>query len=75
MKLKHPPWKKAMTKLDSILKSRDIALPTKAHIVKDMAFLAVMYGCEIWSLKIAEGGRIDAFNLCFWWRFLRVSWP
>ena len=55
-----------MTKLDSILKSRDIALPTKAHIVKAMAFLPVMYGCEIWTLKIAEGGGIDAFNLCCW---------
>ena len=60
--------KKAMTKLDSMLKSRDIALSTKVHIVKAMVFLAVMYGCEIWTPKIAGFGRFDAFKRCCWWR-------
>ena len=54
---------KAMTNLDSILKSRDITLPTKAHIVKAMVFPVVMYGCEIWTIKKAEHPRIDAFEL------------
>ena len=55
--------KKAMTNLDSTLKSRDIALPTKVHLVKDMVFPAVMYGCESWTIKKAECQRIDAFQL------------
>ena len=55
--------RKAMTSLDSILKSRDIALPTKSHLVKAMVFPVVMYGCEIWSIKKAECQRIDAFEL------------
>ena len=55
--------RKAMTKLDSTLKSRDITLPTKVHLVKAMVFLVVMYGCESWSIKKGEHGRIDAFEL------------
>ena len=55
--------RKAMTKLDSILKSRDITLPTKVHLVKAMVFLVVMYGCESWTIKKAECQRIDAFEL------------
>ena len=54
-----------MTNLDSILKSRDITLPTKVHLVKDMALPVVMYGCESWTIKKAEGQRIDAFELWF----------
>ena len=65
--------RKAMTNLDSILKSRDITLPTKVHIVKAMVFPVVMYGCESWTLKKAEHRRIDAFELWFWRRLLRVS--
>ena len=61
-----------MTNLDSILKSRDITLPTKVHLVKAMVFPVVMYGCEIWTIKKAEC-RIDAFELQFWRRLLRVS--
>ena len=57
------PWKKAMTNLDSILKSRDITLPTKVHIVKAMAFPVVMYGYESWTVKKAHRQRIDAFEL------------
>ena len=64
--------RKAMTNLDSILKSRDITLPTKVHLVKAMVFPVVMYGCEIWTIKKAEC-RIDAFELQFWRRLLRVS--
>ena len=60
------PWKKAMTNLNSILKSRDITLPTKFHLVKAMIFPAVMYGCESWTIKKAEGQRIDAFELWCW---------
>ena len=56
--------KKAMTKPDSVLKSRDITLPTKAHIVQAMVFPVVMYGCECWTVKKAEYQRIDAFKLC-----------
>ena len=56
--------RKAMTDLDSILKSRDITLPTKIHIVKAMVFPVVMYGCESWTIRKAEGQRIDAFELC-----------
>ena len=63
-----------MTHLDSILKSRDITLPTQVHIVKAMVFPVVMYGCEIWTIKKAEDQRIDAFELWCWRRFLRVPW-
>ena len=66
--------RKAMTNLDSILKSRDITLPTKVCLVKAMVFPVVMYGCESWTVKKAEGQRIDAFELWFWRRFLRVPW-
>ena len=65
---------KAMTNLDSILKSRDITLPTKVHIVKAMFFLVVMYGCESWTIKKAECWRINAFELWHWRRVLRVPW-
>ena len=63
-----------MTHLDSILKSRDITLPTKVHLVKAMVFPVVMYGCESWNIKKAECQRIDAFELWCWRRFLRVPW-
>ena len=63
-----------MTNLDSILKSRDIALPTKVHLVKAMVFLVVMYGCESWTIKKAEHQRIDTFELWCWRRLLRVPW-
>ena len=63
-----------MSNLDSILKSRDIALPIKVHLVKAMVFPAVMYGCESWTVKKAECRRIDAFELCCWRRLLRVPW-
>ena len=66
--------KKAMTNLDSILKSRDITLPTKVCPVKAMVFPGVMYGCESWTLKKAEHWRIDAFELWCWRRLLRVPW-
>ena len=66
--------RKFMSNLDSILKSRDITLLTKVHIVKAMVFLEVMHGCESWTIKKAEGQRIDAFELWFWRRFLRVPW-
>ena len=66
--------RKAMTNLDSILKSRDITLPTKVHLVKPMVFPVVMYGCESWTVKKAEHRRIDAFELWCWRRLLRVSW-
>ena len=66
--------RKVMTNLDSILKSRDITLPTKVHLVKAMVFLVVMYGCEIWTVKKAECRRIDAFELWCWRRLLRVPW-
>ena len=74
MKLKDPPCKKVMTNLDSILKSRDITLPTKVHLVKAMVFPVVMYGCESWTIKKAERQRIDAFELWCWRRLLRVPW-
>ena len=64
--------RKAMTNLDSILKSRDITLPMEVHIVKDMVFLVVMYGCESWPIKKAERQKIDAFELWCWRRLLRV---
>ena len=67
--------RKVMTNLDSILKSRDITLPTKVHLVKAIiVFPVVMYGCESWSIKKAEHRRIDAFELWCWIRFLRVPW-
>ena len=66
------PWKKAMTNLDSILKSRDISLPTKACLVKAMVFPVVIYGCESWTIKKAEHRRIGAFELWCWRRLLRV---
>ena len=66
--------RKAMTNLDSILKSRDIILPTKVHLVKAMVFPVVMYGCESWTIKKSEHRRIDAFQLWCWRRLLRVHW-
>ena len=66
--------RKVMTNLDSILKSRDISLPTKVHLAKAMVFPVVMYGCESWTIKKAERWRIDAFELWCWRRLLRVSW-
>ena len=66
--------RKAMTNLDSILKSRDIALPTKVHLVKVMVFPVVTYGCEIWTIKKSEHWRIDAFELWHWRRLLRAPW-
>ena len=66
--------RKAMTKLDSILKSRDITLPTNVSLVKAMVFPVVMYACESWSIKKAEHQRIDAFKLWYWRRLLRVPW-
>ena len=66
--------RKAMTNLDSILKSRDIILPTKVQLVKAMVFPVVIYGCESWTIKKAEHRRIDAFELWCWRRLLRVPW-
>ena len=66
--------RKAMTNLDSILKSRDITLPIKVHLVKAVVFPVVMYGCESWTIKKAEHGRIDAFKLWCWRRLLKVPW-
>ena len=66
--------RKVMTNLDSTLKSRDITLPTKVHLVKAMVFLVVMYGCESWTVKKAECRRTDAFELWCWRRLLRVPW-
>ena len=66
--------RKNMTNLESIIKSRDITLPTKVHLVKAMVFLVVMYECESWIIKKAECQRIDAFELWCWRRLLRVSW-
>ena len=66
--------RKAMTNLDSILKSRDITFPTKVHLVKAMVFPVVMYGCESWTINKAEHQRIDAFELWCWRRLLRVPW-
>ena len=63
-----------MTNLDSILKNRDITLPTKVGLIKAMVFPVVMYGCEIWTIKKAEHRRIDAFELCCWRRLMRVPW-
>ena len=66
--------RKAMTNLDSILQSRDITLPTKVHLVKAMVFPVVTYRCESWNIKKAEHWRINAFELWYWRRFLRVPW-
>ena len=66
--------RKVMTNLDSILKSRDTTLPTKVHLVKAMVFPVVMHGCESWTIKKAERQRIDAFELWYWRRLLRVPW-
>ena len=67
--------RKVMTNLDSILKSKDITLPTKVHLVKVMVFPVVVYGCESWTVKKAECQRIEAFELWCWRRLLRVPWP
>ena len=67
------PWKKSLSNLDSIFKSRDVTLPTEVRLVKAMVFPVVMYGCESWTVKKAERRRIDAFELC-WRRVLRVPW-
>ena len=75
MKLRHLfLGRKVMTNLDSILKSIDITLPTKVHLVKAMVFPVVMYGCESWTIKKVECRRIDAFELWCWRRLLRVPW-
>ena len=75
MKLRHLLLgRKVMTSLDSILKSRDITLSTKVHLVKAMVFPVVMYGCESWTIKKAEPQKIDAFELWCWRRLLRVPW-
>ena len=66
--------RKVMTNLDSILKSRDMTLPKKVHLVKAMVFSVVMYGCESWTVKKAEHQRIDAFELWCWKRLLGVPW-
>ena len=66
--------RKVMTNPDSILKNRDITLPTKVHLVKDMVFPVIMYGCESWTIKKTECWRIDAFELWCWRRLLRVPW-
>ena len=66
--------RKAMTNLDSILKSRDITLLTNVHLVKALVFPVVMYGCESWTIKKAEHRRINAFELCLWRGLLRVPW-
>ena len=66
--------RKAMTNLDSLLKSRDITLPTKVRLVKAIGFPVVMYACESWTVKKAESQRIDAFELWCWTRLLRVPW-
>ena len=66
--------RKAMTNLESILKSRDITLPTKVHLVKTIVFPVVMYGCESWTIKKAERRRTDAFKLWCWRRLLRFPW-
>ena len=66
--------RKDMTNLDSVLKSREISLPAKVHLIKAMVFPVVMYGCESWTIKKAEHQRIDAFELWCWRRLLRVPW-
>ena len=67
-------WKKSYDQPSSILKRRDIALPTKVHLVKAMVFPVIMYGCESWTVKKVERQRIDAFELWYWRRLLRVAW-
>ena len=74
MKRRLPLGRKVTTNLASILKSRDITLPTKVHLVKAMVFPVVMYGCESWTIKKAEHQRIDAFELWCWRRLLKVPW-
>ena len=69
-----PLGRKVMTNLDSILKIRDVALPTKVHLVKATVFPVVMYECESWIIKKAECRRLDAFQLWCWWRLLRIPW-
>ena len=69
-----PLGRKVMTNPDSILKGRDITLPTKVHLVKAIVFPVVMYGCEIWTIRKAERQRIDGFELWCWRRLLRVPW-
>ena len=66
--------RKAMTNLDSVIKSRDIILPAKVHPVKAMVFLVVMYGCESWTIKKTQHQKTDAFELWYWSRLLRVPW-
>ena len=66
--------RKAMTNIDSVLKSRDVTLSIKAHIIKAMVIPVVLYGCESWTIRKAEPWRIDAFELCCWRRLLRVPW-
>ena len=66
--------RKVMTNLDSIFESRDITLPTKVHLIKTMVFPVVMYGCKSWTVKKADHGRIDNFELWYWRRLLRVPW-
>ena len=66
--------RKVMTNLDSILKIRDVTLPTKVHLVKAVVFPVILYGCESWTIKTAEHWRIDAFELWCWRRLLRVPW-
>ena len=68
------PWKKSYDQPRQHIKSRDVTLPTKVHLVKAMVFLVVMYGCESWTIKKAEHQRIDAFELWSWQRLLRVPW-
>ena len=75
IKRRLPLLRKVMTNLGSILKSRNITLPTKVCLVKAMVFPVVIYGCESWTIKKAEHRRIDAFELCCWRRLLRVPWP
>ena len=67
-------WRKVMTNLDSILKSRNITLPTKVRLVKAMVFPVVMYGCKSWTIKKTDCQKIDTFELWYWWRLLRVPW-
>ena len=74
IKRRLPLGRKVMTNLDSILESRDITLPTKVCLVKDMVFPVILYGCESWTIKKAESQRIDAFELWCWRRLFRVPW-
>ena len=74
MKFKYACFKKAMTNLERVLKSRDITLPTKVHLVKAMVFPVVMYGCESWTIKKAERQRTDTFEVWCWRRLLRIPW-